>query len=921
MTVLLNQSVYGSGTACSYKSAIQSKNFNTKKTGFAIMKPILKRLLEIELPKWDEVLIDSLADELIHENTFETLAQRECNLNEFKVCALRMRDFLVQNNYKVIEVDYRMTIDLNDVLGLKLKDNEMELKIDALLEDEAGEIHFTKFSRQSYYLLKGKYVEGRESKFFHYSLEMYLLSLGATIYSKATGKKMNMTQIFLKQKGENFNDLNNCHVYDFKPLANQNMATTRPETFTLNKALEERLVNLLTKKPTKCQGEECQTCHVAEICNYKHITPIKPKKLASVQQKSSGKVRWTSEQQAFINFEEGVCRTNAVAGAGKTSVIANRFIELLKKGYLAETFLLITFTEKGCQELKEKIEYWLEVEGMDKTLVEKIKVKTFNGFGNDLIKEYYSLLGFKEEPKLIDTVDMMNIVVELSKNRKPIPGLRYNNPTLYMFNAKGAYFEIIELFEQIKKSGLDGYFSAEDIAFELKIPVEAVETYYEFKKICKEQGLIDYTDQIFLAGDLVRQQEVVNKLKLQHIIIDEVQDTNMSQMQIISPLTKTPYFRSLVICGDDSQSIYSFQGATQEIILKFDEMFENVTDLTLSNNFRCTREISKLANRLNAYNIHRMEKDIVAHKNGIEPQLYSSNVTEQNVLSFVQGEIRNGVPLNEIAIIGRVRHQLRAVQEYLTSHGIETTLDCSEYLYENVPVLRIISLASWLLDNKQEMELAKYIQFAEYEEFEKATDSLEWLKQRTEVVAKEWLSKTISEKQKELMSILERYAVDYPGIEVLKKAISSRRYMKFEELLNYMVGIAKFRSDLSVPSTSGSDAVVLTTAHSSKGREFHSVMVLTEKFKSFFAPSREEHFKHNAYDKFDLAGAEEERRLAFVAITRAKEVLAFSGGNSRRKTSIADEIDYLLTGNKTVTITNLEDMISAKQKGKYTLFA
>lgn len=912
MSKILKQSVLSKGTACSFKSAIQNYGFGVKKSGFSITKPILMELLTLPLNSWSEKLIDDLAEELIEKRAYEIDAQREVKLKEFKICALRMRDYFVEKKLHILQTNYKMIVDLNVALGLTLETHELEVCADALMEDDRGEVYFIKFGNQSPYLAQERAVSGREEKFFSYSMDMYLLALGANEYAKATGKEASVGQIFLKNKGEKFKDLD--PIPKFRDMAHYNVAMGSVNKFLLNPALPERLVALLTEEPTRCNTQTCNDCYYAEICQYVHHVPSAPKKMEEVQSKSSGKVKWTKEQQAFINFEQGICRTNAVAGAGKTSVIANRFIELLKKGYLGETFLLITFTEKGCQELKEKIEYWLKTEGMDETIVDKIKVKTFNGFGNDLIKEYYPLLGYTKEPQLIDTVDMMNIIVELSGKYPPIKGLRYDNPTLHMFNARGAYFEIVELFEVIKKSGLQDFLPAPDLAKELKIPTEVVEMYFEFRQICKERGLIDFTDQIILAGDLVRMKEVQDALRLQHIIIDEVQDTNMMQMQIVKALTKTPYFCSLVVCGDDSQAIYSFQGATQEIILKFDEMFENVVDLTLSNNFRSTKEIAQLANQLNTFNIHRIKKDIVAHKNGLKPFIMDKGMST-SVQEFVTDAIKKGVPLNEIAVIGRNRSQLRALQEHLGSINIPTTLACSEYLYENVPVQRIISLASWLKDDSQELELAKHIQFAEYSSYEAAENPLEWLKKRTEEVSKEWAKKSPEAKYKGLLKVIEQHAKVYPSIATLQKALLTRRNHSLAETLDYLIGIVKFRSDLSLTAPTGEDAVVLTTAHSSKGREFHSVIVLANTFKSFPVPSLKEHIKNNAYDRFDLNAAEEERRLAFVAITRAKEVLAFTGTSISKKSTLLDELTYFLNGYNSYSVQNLQQFIAVKTGG------
>ena len=578
-------------------------------------------------------------------------------------------------------------------------------------------------------------------------------------------------------------------------------------------------------------------------------------------------MKWTAEQEAFIDFEVGVCRSNAVAGAGKTTVIANRFIRLIQKGYSPRGFLLFTFTEKGAQEMREKVVYWLDKTGLGSALSDEMTICTFNGFGYDLIRNYYDRLGFTKEPQLMDRMERISIIRELAEASPMVSGLRYDYPFLNHRYAKGAYFQLSEYFEKLKK--LENMGIEDDYLLQSYGECDAtiVHLYREFRMVCQKKNLIDYDDQILLACQLLRDPSIVNELKFRHIVVDEFQDTNNEQLYLVRQLVQYPRFMSLVTCGDDSQSIYSFRGAEQSVILELEKTFPHLVDLGLTNNFRSTKEILDLANLLNAQNIRRIDKKIIGHKTGEKPKVLGD---DEEIIQMVKQKLNEGIRPSEIAIISFNRQELFKLQEKLMLNGIQSVAAVSEFLKDNQQVKRVISLARYLKDRQSETELCKFLQFAYYEDYAKATDKKQWFALHVQRFNQRIAHLNDYQMLKMLLETVKQLGATYPSCAQLHQMLEDRKFGQLTSCLDFLDQIELYDSDACVSPQDDIEAVVLTTAHASKGREFDVVICLV----GTFAPPSNKLERSNP-DLY-LEELEEKRRVLFVAITRAKRYLYLS---------------------------------------------
>lgn len=839
---------------CGFQTLLDDLNLRHKKRSKGYIREALFELFAYPIAQWDEELIQKMFEHFVPIESFESKKGYEVVLSQLTFQVLRFKAFLEK---------YQLFIqELKPTIQLEVNGEHVEVKGDLILGN-AGMAYWMNFdTRQSPF---NQNDIGETAKRTRYSMELYLLHLAAEKWSQE--KKLPFKAlgglIYLKSKFDNPDHL----LEEFQEVKNDNVivSTFFDQVPDWRLEMQERLNHLVKHLDDNrpCTGVQCNSCLVSDICQYEPMKPLTNKTKETLE-KSGKEVKWTDEQQAFIDFEVGVCRSNAVAGAGKTTVIANRFIRLIEKGYSPRGFLLFTFTEKGAQEMREKIVYWLDKTGLGATLSEEMTICTFNGFGYDLIRRYYDRLGFTKEPQLMDRMERISIIRELAESSPMIAGLRYDYPFLNHRYAKGAYFQLADMFEKLKKienMGVNDDFMLQ--AYSECDPL-IIPLYREFRAICLKRNLIDYDDQILLACQLLRDQTIVNDLKYRHIVVDEFQDTNNEQLYLVQQLLRYPRFMSLVTCGDDSQSIYSFRGADQSVILDLEKTFPHLVDLGLTNNFRSTKEILDLANRLNAQNVRRIDKKIVGHKSGEKPSIL---MDDDDIIQVVEEKLNEGIRPSEIAIISFNRHELFKLQEKLMARGIQSVAAVSEFLKDNQQVKRVISLARYLKDRQSETELCKFLQFAYYDDYAKATDKKAWFQTNVQRFNQRMANLNDYQVLAMLLETIKQLSLTYPSCAQLYQMLQERKFNRLSHCLEFLEQIELYDSDACVAPQDDIEAVVLTTAHASKGREFEVVICLVGTFAS---PSNK---LAKSNPELYMDELEEKRRVLFVAITRAKRFL------------------------------------------------
>ncbi len=630
----------------------------------------------------------------------------------------------------------------------------------------------------------------------------------------------------------------------------------------------------------ECDMEDCKTCTFFRSCQYKK-SPIALE--AEPVQKTIRSLKLTEAQKNAINFRKGICRINAGAGAGKTLVVALRIAYMLDEGVEPEKVLMLTFTNTGAEEMRQRVALYNDDLGNDAD-PEKLVCSTFNSFGDQLIKENYTDLGYTEEPRLIDDVEKGEIIRELLTDNL-IDGLDYKNFESEMPSCVGALAVIKRCFAIIKAYDLSlgdeailrqkgpSTFIKNQTAYE-----KIFELYAKYEDILMEQNLYDFADQEKKIFELVRKDPYfLDNLGFKHIIVDEFQDSNKGQLDLLKLLIDTKDFESLMVVGDDSQAIFGFRDCSPEYIINFfDILGEEGEDIYLVENHRCTPEIIDFANKINDMNVNKVAKSLIATRASVgKPVVCNGFHSKKEEYEWIVGQIlektKAGTKPEDIAFIAATKDELMAMADLLTMAGIPSVLLNPEKYMENSKVLAALDLVKAIADVNATNEILTYLNGCEegtliekpnqeiQEKIEAFQKSIQAFRVMPEPAKKaqlnEWLEALDSE----------------DGDEVYESFVERLSYRKtIETVINYCKDFEKYGANEAIRRTRDYPGVVLTTAHSSKGLEWPVVYTSISKFHSKDIPSIDRVYANT--EKL-----EEKRRLLFVTCTRARDELIITG--------------------------------------------
>lgn len=676
--------------------------------------------------------------------------------------------------------------------------------------------------------------------------------------------------------------------------------------YNFNKDLSNEITDLLNEDLTfeseKCESSDCDFCSFSTLCKYKP-NDIKLEIVKEVK-KSSGDVKLTKEQEIVKNIEDGIHRINACCGTGKSTTMTLRVIELLKKGCKPKDILLITFTNKGCEELKEKIDYWTKYYKIKNVRKNSLNIYTFNSFGGKIISKEWEKLGFNKCPDIATSVDVNETLKELLDEYDKIEWLNYKNPLLNYPNAKGAFTQLSIYFDLIKSFGYDenslilNVLSKEkDATDESSLSKSKLifEIYDKFNQKLKDNNLLQYQDQILYLTELFEKYpKLIEKYGFSHVIVDEFQDTDISQMKLLHQLKEYKSLKSLMVVGDSSQAIYGFRNTTPDNIINFNKEFANSNDVFLLDNFRSTPQICEVANRLDRLNEKRIDKDIVSKKaDGEIPQLFKFETLESEykyISDLIEEKLQKGISHHEIACICRTKKELLEIQKYLDEKNIPNVIESSELYIENSNVQHILNLAKFFMNPESDYYLIEYLhivnQCLSTMSLQEVKDSVQDLKDK--------IIKNLEELEDEKSKIEFFFEMIAPIIEYdivaesFVDLIKNKPFYTFKNLLNHLYKVELYKDNTAIEKDDSKyNAIVLTTAHSSKGKEWSVVINSINSYKY-------------ADIKQNLNLLEEERRLLFVSITRAKDELYITYNTNENKTRnkgkyvlFADELDAI----------------------------
>lgn len=598
-------------------------------------------------------------------------------------------------------------------------------------------------------------------------------------------------------------------------------------------------------------------------------------------------VQLNPQQQQAVSHCEGPLLVLAGAGSGKTRVVTYRIAHLIEQGVPPEKILAVTFTNKAAEEMKARIRSLKNV---------SVLACTFHSLGARILRESITHLGYQNNFSIYDEEDSGKLLKTCLEEQ----GL----------SVEKSIFK--QMREEISKAKND--LKAPN---EIKINATLQSLYSLYQQKLKACNAVDFDDLLYLPAQLFREHpEVLAQYqeRWQFVLIDEYQDTNFAQYLIAKMLVH--HHRNIFAVGDPDQSIYSWRGAKYQNILNFASDFPGATTITLNQNYRSTNVILQAANALISHNHKRYDKKLWSSLGEGNKIILSVNKTERQEAEFVATRIHHHLATtspDNIAIFYRTNAQSRTFEDTLLSKRIPYTIIGGISFYERTEVKDILAYLRLLLSNS---DLISFLRTINKPKRGLGASTVEKIVQGAteqgypiltfceEVLDKPLLK--LSPKQREglrsyisLIHALRNFAEKNSLSELLRELVLRSDYLahlaedpetvqdrkeNIDELINKAAeweseqddpSLSLFLEELSLRTPIAEDAttpkIKMMTLHNSKGLEFDIV----------FLVGLEEDLLPHINSKDDLEKLEEERRLCYVGMTRAKKQLYLTASRLR----------------------------------------
>lgn len=592
------------------------------------------------------------------------------------------------------------------------------------------------------------------------------------------------------------------------------------------------------------------------------------------------------QKEAVVNTD-GPMLILAGAGSGKTKVLTTKVAYLIEeKNIDPNNILAITFTNKAAKEMKERI---FKLEGNSAFY---IQISTFHSFGLKILKENCELLGYEKNFTILDSDDSLSIIKKIMKELN-IDANKYNPKAIknVISNNKN---EIIDP----EKYSLYVNTDFDEIALEV---------YRKYEKSLKINNAVDFDDLLILPlklfnnnpGVLQKYQE-----KYKYVFIDEYQDTNEPQY-ILSKMISAKY-KNITVVGDADQAIFTWRGANYKNILNFEKDYKDAKVVLLEENYRSTKTILNAANNVIKNNKVRKEKNLWTQNEEGSKITYYKAFDEKDESNYVVNEIKKliekGVNPKDICVLYRANAQSRTVEEAFLTSNISYNIVGSYAFYNRKEIKDLIAYLKLIYNNKDDVSLLRVINYPKRGIGNKAIENLAIksnvldkslyevidlgkeldFKNMIEEIKKEESHLTLTELIDMVLdkSGMKKSLEDEKSIEAdirlenleefksIAKAMEiNEGIVSLEELLDKLALV----SDVSEQKNDNEDKVTLMTMHAVKGLEYDYVFVVGVE-EGLFPHS-------NSLESNDEL--EEERRLCYVAITRAKKKLYLINARSR----------------------------------------
>lgn len=589
------------------------------------------------------------------------------------------------------------------------------------------------------------------------------------------------------------------------------------------------------------------------------------------------------EQKKAVMHLNGPCLVLAGAGSGKTRVLTTRIAYLIDNGIPSYNILAITFTNKAAKEMKERVE----------TLVpgNYAFLGTFHSLGVRILRENSKECGLESNFTILDSDDVLSLIKRIMKNKEIDPKVLapsyVRNRISFIKNENLSPREIDNLFNTISEK-------------------RVLDIYQTYQELIHKNNSVDFDDLLVLPVELFKKYpEILDKYqeKFKYILVDEYQDTNEVQYQFNKLLASK--YRNLFVVGDANQSIYGFRNANFRNILNFEKDYKDAYVVTLESNYRSTNNILECANCVIRNNKERKELNLKGTiGDGVKTQYITCENGKMEALTIID-EIKKlynqGYDYKDIGILYRTNGQSRLLEEVFLKENIPYNVVGAYYFYQRKEIKDLLSYLKLINNQNDDIALRRVINEPKRGIGEKAIENLsneatrlgssmfDAISKGRELAFKELILDMIKAQDNLSLTEFIDYVIDKSG---MKESLTSEKSLENDLRLDNLeefksvtasfeertgsVNLSDFLEEISLVADISEhkeekDAVTLMTIHSAKGLEFDCV---------FLCGMEEGIFPHQNSFGSD-AEIEEERRLCYVGITRARKVLYLTNAHSR----------------------------------------
>lgn len=602
-------------------------------------------------------------------------------------------------------------------------------------------------------------------------------------------------------------------------------------------------------------------------------------------------------QMEAVLHKEGPLLVLAGAGSGKTTVLIARVARLIETGVRPWNILTITFTNKAADELKNRLVTKLGIEAQD------VFASTFHSMCVRILRRFAEKIDLPKSFTIYDADDSLRVAKKCLKNLK-MEEKQY--PPKAMLSAISHAKECLEspedMAELAEKNG----------DYRMKITAKV---YAEYKKELHEAGALDFDDLLCETVKLFKEHKDVLEYYQDHwqyIMVDEYQDTNHVQYMLVSMLAAKN--KNLCVVGDDDQSIYKFRGATIENILSFEHQFPGAKIVRLEQNYRSTQNILSAANEVISHNTERKGKNLWTNSGSGSEITVRRCIDEDSEASFIVNKVLDGIAkgahYGDFAVLYRMHAQSNSLERAFMRSGVPYKIIGGIRFYERKEIKDMLAYMSVITNPGDNLRIERIINepkrgigattiaaaehisdvtgLSLFEVFEHADEYIDLVRRSSVLMG---FTQTI----KELAELAESFDAEEffdalcekTGYTDMLRAQGIEGETRLENVGELKTNLIKYQNAAELPELSGfleevalytdldrmeeSDSVLMMTMHSAKGLEFENVFLI----------GAEEGVFPGMQAIYDMSEMEEERRLAYVGITRAKQNLFITAAASR----------------------------------------